>query len=89
MQSQTLLLMREKVDQLELRPISDTQFTAELSTVKEGTALFRRNFQMLGVVFVSAFAFEMAYDSTMNKIWDNLNKGRQWKDIRHKYVQEE
>ncbi|RYP27450.1 hypothetical protein DL767_007694 [Monosporascus sp. MG133] len=38
---------------------------------------------MLGIVFVSAFAFEMAYDSTMNKIWDKLNKGRQWKDIRH------
>ncbi|KAI8632177.1 ubiquinol-cytochrome C reductase [Xylariaceae sp. FL1651] len=53
------------------------------------SALFRRNYQMLGVVFVSAFAFEMAYDTTMNKIWDNLNKGRQWKDIRSRYVEEE
>ncbi|KAI1195254.1 ubiquinol-cytochrome C reductase [Nemania serpens] len=52
-------------------------------------ALFRRNFQMLGVVFVSAFAFEMAYDTGMNKVWDNINKGRQWKDIRSRYVEEE
>ncbi|KAI1173858.1 cytochrome b-c1 complex subunit 9 [Nemania sp. FL0916] len=51
-------------------------------------ALFRRNFQMLGVVFVSAFAFEMAYDTGMNNVWDSLNKGRQWKDIRSKYVEE-
>ncbi|KAI0446804.1 cytochrome b-c1 complex subunit 9 [Xylaria telfairii] len=52
-------------------------------------AFFRNNFQMLGVVFASAFAFEMAYDTGMNKVWDNLNKGRQWKDIRSRYVEEE
>ncbi|KAI1127700.1 cytochrome b-c1 complex subunit 9 [Nemania abortiva] len=52
-------------------------------------ALFRRNFQMLGVVFAGAFAFEMVYDSGMNKIWDSINKGRQWKDIRSRYVEEE
>ncbi|KAI1266805.1 ubiquinol-cytochrome C reductase [Xylariaceae sp. FL1019] len=52
-------------------------------------AFFRRNFTMLGVVFASAFAFEMTYDTGMNKVWDNLNKGRQWKDIRAKYVEEE
>ncbi|KAL1884287.1 hypothetical protein VTK73DRAFT_3271 [Phialemonium thermophilum] len=48
---------------------------------------FRRNWAMLGTVFVSAFAFQLGYDSTMNKIWDNINRGRQWKDIRSKYVQ--
>jgi len=42
---------------------------------------------MLGVVFASAFAFQMAYDSSMNKVWDNINRGRQWKDIRSKYVE--
>ncbi|KAI0512465.1 cytochrome b-c1 complex subunit 9 [Xylaria bambusicola] len=52
-------------------------------------ALFRRNYQMLGVVFAGAFVFEMAYDTGMNKIWDNMNRGRQWKDIRHRYVDEE
>ncbi|KAI1757304.1 cytochrome b-c1 complex subunit 9 [Xylaria castorea] len=52
-------------------------------------AFFRRNFQMLGFVFASAFVFEMAYDTGMNKLWDSINKGRQWKDIRSRYVEEE
>ncbi|KAI1645675.1 ubiquinol-cytochrome C reductase [Daldinia loculata] len=52
-------------------------------------AFFRTNWQMLGFVFTSAFAFEMLYDTTMNKVWDNLNRGRQWKDIRSRYVREE
>ncbi|KAI1468885.1 ubiquinol-cytochrome C reductase [Daldinia caldariorum] len=52
-------------------------------------AIFRTNWQMLGFVFTGAFAFEMLFDTGMNKLWDNLNRGRQWKDIRHRYVQEE
>ncbi|RPA73943.1 ubiquinol-cytochrome C reductase [Ascobolus immersus RN42] len=51
--------------------------------------LFRRNFVFVGTVFTAAFAFEMAFDSYTDKLWDNLNKGRQWKDIRHKYVEDE
>ncbi|KAL2131571.1 hypothetical protein VTI74DRAFT_4895 [Chaetomium olivicolor] len=51
------------------------------------STLFRRNYTMLAVVFAGAFAFEMGYDNMMNKIWDNHNRGRQWKDIRHKYVE--
>ncbi|KAI0482331.1 cytochrome b-c1 complex subunit 9 [Xylariaceae sp. FL0804] len=51
--------------------------------------LFRRNFQMLAVVFGAGFAFEMAFNTGMNKLWDNMNKGRQWKDIRERYVQAE
>ncbi|KAK3309573.1 cytochrome b-c1 complex subunit 9 [Chaetomium strumarium] len=50
-------------------------------------AFFRRNSVMLGVVFAGAFAFELGYDNMMNRVWDNINRGRQWKDIRHKYVQ--
>ncbi|CAG8956764.1 hypothetical protein HYFRA_00011153 [Hymenoscyphus fraxineus] len=49
--------------------------------------LFRRNFVFLGVVFGGAFAFEMGFDNTMDSIWDKFNKGRQWKDIRSKYVE--
>ncbi|KAH9909356.1 ubiquinol-cytochrome C reductase [Xylariomycetidae sp. FL2044] len=52
-------------------------------------AFFRRNYQMLGIVFTSAFAFEMLFDSSMNKLWDRVNRGRQWKDIRSRYVEEE
>jgi len=51
--------------------------------------LMKRNYIFVGTIFASAFAFEIIFDKTTDKIWDNLNKGRQWKDIRHRYVQEE
>ncbi|KAK3397947.1 ubiquinol-cytochrome C reductase [Sordaria brevicollis] len=51
--------------------------------------LFRKNTAFLGAVFAGAFAFEVAYDNGMDKVWDKINKGRQWKDIRHKYVEAE
>ncbi|TQW07077.1 ubiquinol-cytochrome C reductase, UQCRX/QCR9 like domain-containing protein [Cordyceps javanica] len=43
---------------------------------------------MLAAVFTAGFAFEIGFNQTMNKVWDNNNRGRQWKDIRHKYVEE-
>ncbi|KAF8537688.1 cytochrome b-c1 complex subunit 9 [Trichophaea hybrida] len=51
--------------------------------------LFRRNYVFVGTVFASAFTFEMFFDSVSDKIYDRLNKGRQWKDIRHRYVEDE
>ncbi|ETS88025.1 hypothetical protein PFICI_01853 [Pestalotiopsis fici W106-1] len=44
---------------------------------------------MLGAVFAGGFAFELFFNQGMNKLWDNTNRGRQWKDIRSKYVQAE
>ncbi|PGH06924.1 hypothetical protein AJ79_06397 [Helicocarpus griseus UAMH5409] len=51
------------------------------------SVLFRRNAVYLSSIFVGAFAFEMAFDSASNKIFDAINSGRQWKDIRHQYIQ--
>ncbi|KAK6842146.1 cytochrome b-c1 complex subunit 9 [Apiospora arundinis] len=51
-------------------------------------ALFSRNWQMLGTVFAAGFGFELIYNQGMDKVWDSMNRGRQWKDIRHKYVQD-
>ncbi|CRG90746.1 hypothetical protein PISL3812_07791 [Talaromyces islandicus] len=48
---------------------------------------FQRNAVFLTTIFASAFAFEIAFDSASNKIWDSINQGRQWKDIRHQYIQ--
>ncbi|KAK2742295.1 hypothetical protein FQN55_007964 [Onygenales sp. PD_40] len=49
--------------------------------------LFRRNATFLASMFVGAFAFEMAFDTGSDKIFDAINRGRQWKDIRHQYIQ--
>jgi ubiquinol-cytochrome c reductase subunit 9 len=43
---------------------------------------------MIGTVFAGAFAFEIGYNSVMDKVWDNINRGRQWKDIRHRYIED-
>ncbi|KAL3961846.1 hypothetical protein ACCO45_003369 [Purpureocillium lilacinum] len=51
------------------------------------STLFRKNYAMLAAVFGAGFAFEIGFNSTMNKIWDSNNRGRQWKDIRSKYVE--
>ncbi|KUL85114.1 hypothetical protein ZTR_08294 [Talaromyces verruculosus] len=51
------------------------------------TTLFQRNAVYLTSIFVGAFAFEVAFDTASNKIWDTMNRGRQWKDIRHQYIQ--
>ncbi|KAL4979802.1 UQCRX/QCR9 like ubiquinol-cytochrome C reductase family protein [Aspergillus desertorum] len=48
--------------------------------------LIRRNAVYLTSIFVGAFAFEVAFDTTTNKLWDTWNRGRQWKDIKHQYI---
>ncbi|KAL7894749.1 ubiquinol-cytochrome C reductase [Trichoderma sp. SZMC 28014] len=51
------------------------------------STLFRKNYAMLATVFAAGFAWEIGFNSTMDKIWDSNNRGRQWKDIRNKYVE--
>ncbi|KAF9300678.1 hypothetical protein BGZ93_005293 [Podila epicladia] len=51
--------------------------------------IVKRNSIFLTTIFVSAFAAEMVFDSVSDRIWDNINKGRQWKDIAHKYEESE
>ncbi|KAL2012044.1 hypothetical protein VTN00DRAFT_4762 [Thermoascus crustaceus] len=48
---------------------------------------FRKNATFLTTVFAGAFFAEIAWDNVTDKIWDQMNQGRQWKDIRHKYIQ--
>ncbi|KAL2057982.1 hypothetical protein ABVK25_001599 [Lepraria finkii] len=50
-------------------------------------SIFRRNVVFLSAVFAGAFTFEIGFDQTLNRFWDWNNQGRQWKDIRHKYVE--
>ncbi|EAS35754.3 ubiquinol-cytochrome c reductase subunit 9 [Coccidioides immitis RS] len=51
--------------------------------------LIRRNAVFLSTIFVGAFAFEIAFDTVSNRVWDTINKGRQWKDIKHRYINKE
>ncbi|KAF9076436.1 ubiquinol-cytochrome C reductase UQCRX/QCR9-like protein [Rhodocollybia butyracea] len=59
-----------------------------LSTTIYNT-FFKRNSIYVASVFTAAFAFGIGFDSGVTTFWDTWNKGKQWKDIRHKYVQDE
>ncbi|CAO3589895.1 unnamed protein product [Absidia cylindrospora] len=49
--------------------------------------LFKKNSVFITSIFVSAIAFEVVYDTASTTIWDKVNKGKQWKDIKHNYEQ--
>ncbi|KIK08555.1 hypothetical protein K443DRAFT_672570 [Laccaria amethystina LaAM-08-1] len=51
-------------------------------------AFFKRNSVFVTTVFAGAFAFGIGFDLGVTKFYDTWNKGKQWKDIRDKYVQE-
>ncbi|RIB30529.1 putative ubiquinol-cytochrome C reductase complex, subunit X [Gigaspora rosea] len=49
--------------------------------------LLRRNSVFLTGVFTTAFVTEIVFDTAADKAWDTINRGKQWKDIENKYVQ--
>ncbi|KAI8878430.1 ubiquinol-cytochrome C reductase [Backusella circina FSU 941] len=49
--------------------------------------LFKKNSVFISSMFVGAIAFEMGYDTLSTKVWDSVNKGKQWKDIKDNYSQ--
>lgn len=51
-------------------------------------AVFRKTSTLALAVIVGAFFFERGCDVIADSIYDNINKGKQWKDIKHNYVQE-
>ncbi|KAK9859418.1 hypothetical protein MYU51_013371 [Penicillium brevicompactum] len=53
------------------------------------STFIRKNTVLLTTAFAGAFAFELAFDIGSNKIWDSWNQGRQWKDIKHRYMVKE
>ncbi|KAF9008719.1 cytochrome b-c1 complex subunit 9 [Cyathus striatus] len=50
---------------------------------------FKRNSVFVGSIFAGAFAFSIGFDLGVTAFYDRWNKGKQWKDIRHKYIQDE
>ncbi|PRT56878.1 Cytochrome b-c1 complex subunit 9 [Wickerhamiella sorbophila] len=48
--------------------------------------VFRRNAVFVGSIFATAFVYDIAFHNTVDKIFDSLNKGKQWKDIRGRYI---
>ncbi|KAI9202938.1 cytochrome b-c1 complex subunit 9 [Polychytrium aggregatum] len=49
---------------------------------------YRRSSSYVFGIFAFGFAFELGFDAISDRVWDTLNHGRQWKDIRHKYIEQ-
>lgn len=49
------------------------------------TTLFKKNSAFVTSIFAGAIAFEVGFDTLSTKVWDEANKGKQWKDIKDKY----
>ncbi|KAF9282295.1 hypothetical protein BGZ68_006081 [Mortierella alpina] len=70
-------------------PVKSNNGTAANRFARAGyNTIVKRNSVFLTTIFVSAFAAEMAFDTISDRVWDNINKGRQWKDISAKYTTE-
>jgi len=50
--------------------------------------IVKRNSVFVSTIFVGAFAFGVGFDVGITSFWDRWNRGKQWKDIRSKYVQD-
>ncbi|KAH8727942.1 cytochrome b-c1 complex subunit 9 [Phaeosphaeriaceae sp. PMI808] len=50
-------------------------------------AVLRSNTTMLFAVFGTAFGVQLAFDTGSERIWNGINKGRQWKDIKQRYME--
>ncbi|EPT02830.1 ubiquinol-cytochrome C reductase UQCRX/QCR9-like protein [Fomitopsis schrenkii] len=50
-------------------------------------AIVKRNSVYVTTIFTGAFAFGVGFDTAITSFWDTWNKGKQWKDIRAKYVE--
>jgi len=52
-------------------------------------AVAKRNSVYVSAIFASAFGFGVGFDAAVTSFWDKWNQGKQWKDIRQRYIQEE
>jgi ubiquinol-cytochrome c reductase subunit 9 len=48
----------------------------------------KRNSVFVTTIFAGAFAFGVGFDVGVTNLWDSWNRGKQWKDIRPRYIQE-
>jgi len=52
-------------------------------------ALVKRNSVYVTGILAGAFAFGVGFDIGIESFWDRWNRGKQWKDIRDKYMTQE
>jgi len=74
------------VSRLTLIPVNCIHIN--MSSIANGiyNRIFRRNSVYVASIFAAAFGFEMVFMTGTQRFYDHWNRGKQWKDIRDKYV---
>ncbi|KAF3010575.1 hypothetical protein E8E13_000845 [Curvularia kusanoi] len=67
-------------------PPPSTSSDRTLLTSNRSTVI-RSNITLLGTVFAAAFGMQLAFDTGSDRVWDSMNRGRQWKDIKQRYIE--
>ncbi|KAK5168842.1 qcr9 subunit 9 of the ubiquinol cytochrome-c reductase complex [Saxophila tyrrhenica] len=49
-------------------------------------SIVKRNAVFLTTIFAGAFATNIIFNIGADSVWDQINKGRQWKDIKQRYM---
>ncbi|KAF8529216.1 cytochrome b-c1 complex subunit 9, partial [Hysterangium stoloniferum] len=51
--------------------------------------IVKRNSVYVTSILLGAYAFGVGFDIGVESFWDKWNRGKQWKDIRQKYITED
>lgn len=62
-------------------------YSVELYTNIQLSALYKRNSVYVATIFAGAFAFQAFFDSSVTKWYENHNKGKLWKDVKGKFLE--
>uniref|UniRef100_A0A914WFL1 Complex III subunit 9 n=1 Tax=Plectus sambesii TaxID=2011161 RepID=A0A914WFL1_9BILA len=49
-------------------------------------SVFKRFSTTLLALAVGGFAFEFLFNKATDTYWDSINRGKQWKDLKHRYA---
>ncbi|OSS49236.1 hypothetical protein B5807_05298 [Epicoccum nigrum] len=66
-------------------PVNTVKMAGFANTVYN--TVIRSNITLLGTVFAAAFGMQLAFDTGSDRVWDSMNRGRQWKDIKQRYIE--
>ena len=51
------------------------------------TIFMKRNSAFVATIFAGAFVAEIGFDGVSDGLWNRINQGKQWADIRDKYLE--
>ena len=51
-------------------------------------ALFRRTSTFVVTIIIRGFLFERVFDEGMDNLWENMNGGKLWNYVKHRYVKD-